>query len=112
MLLDVPDVLLAASLVVATKQLFPLDTVERFPLDHDDPLCLKLNWEVWEADFAERPDDKPAISEFDHMDPKKIWSMEKKDINELLDWFQETQLEKRTTGNLNHPLLRRRRTTS
>ncbi|KAK4193922.1 putative ribosomal protein [Podospora australis] len=98
MLLDIPDVLLAASLVVATKQLFPLDTVERFPRDYDDPLCLRMDWEVWQAEFAKKPDEKPPIHEFGYMDPKKVWSMEKKDIVDMLDWFQETQLEKRSTA--------------
>ncbi|KAK4465281.1 putative ribosomal protein [Cladorrhinum samala] len=97
-LLDIPDVLLVASLVVATKQAYPFDDVRRYPRDYDDPLCLRMNWEVWEGEFQRRPDQRPAIPDYEHTDPKAIWSMEKRDIVELLTWFQETQLEKRTTG--------------
>ncbi|KAK4166005.1 putative ribosomal protein [Cladorrhinum sp. PSN259] len=97
-LLDIPDVLLVASLIVATKQTYPFDGIRRYPRDYNDPLCVKMNWEVWEAEFQKQPDTRPTIPDYEHTNPKAIWSMEKKDIVELLTWFQETQLEKRTTG--------------
>src|SRR4051812_31585084 len=82
-LLDIPDVLLVASLVVATKQSYPFDDIRRYPRDYDDPLCLMMNWAVWETEFQKQPDQRPAIPDYEHTDPKAIWSMEKKDIVEL-----------------------------
>lgn len=98
MLLDIPDVLVLASLVVATKHLYPLDGVERFPRDSNDPLCRRMDWAVWEAEFPNKPIKKPAVLEYEHMDPQEIWSMNKEEMNELLNWFQEAQIEKTRTG--------------
>ncbi|KAL2200398.1 putative ribosomal protein [Corynascus similis CBS 632.67] len=97
LLLDLPEVLLVASLVVATKHQYPLDSVERFPRDVNDPLCLQMDWEVWESEFRKRPVKRPGILQYEHMDPQNIWSMGKEDVNELLNWFQETQIEKHRT---------------
>ncbi|AEO67016.1 uncharacterized protein THITE_2115709 [Thermothielavioides terrestris NRRL 8126] len=99
-LLDIPEVLLVASLVVATKHLYPLDGVERFPRDHDDPLCLQMDWAVWESEFSTRPEKKPGILQYEHMDPREIWSMSKGELDELLNWFQETQIDKHPTDEL------------
>ncbi|KAK4156227.1 hypothetical protein C8A00DRAFT_30925 [Chaetomidium leptoderma] len=97
MLLDIPEVLLVASLVVATKHQYPLDGVERFPCDANDPLCLQMDWAVWESEFTKQPEKKPGILQYEHMDPQEIWSMDKGEMNELLNWFQETQIEKNPT---------------
>ncbi|KAK4204110.1 putative ribosomal protein [Triangularia verruculosa] len=96
-LLDIPDVLLTAAVVVATKYLYPLDAVDRYPRDHNDPLSMKMNWKVWEEEFANHEDKKPAMLEFERINPQKIWSMKKEEITELLNWFQETQIEKNPT---------------
>ncbi|KAL1835907.1 hypothetical protein VTJ49DRAFT_5898 [Mycothermus thermophilus] len=93
-LLDMPEVLLVASLVVATKYNLPLDGIERLPRDEADPLCLQMDWGVWESEFATRPVKKPGILQYGHMDPHEIWSMDKREIIELLNWFQETQIDK------------------
>ncbi|KAK0671067.1 hypothetical protein QBC41DRAFT_271043 [Cercophora samala] len=95
--LDMPDVLLTAALVVATKFLYPLNSVDRCPRDHSDALSMKMNWRVWEQEFANHEDKKPPMLEFEGINPQKIWTMEKKDITELLNWFQDTQIEKNPT---------------
>ncbi|KAK4181877.1 hypothetical protein QBC36DRAFT_226318 [Triangularia setosa] len=96
-LLDIPDVLLTAALVVATKYLYPLDSVDRYPRHHNDPPSMKMNWRVWQEEFANHEDKKPAMLEFEGINPQKIWPMDKKDITELLNWFQQTQIEKNLT---------------
>jgi RNA polymerase I-specific transcription initiation factor RRN7 len=101
MLLDIPEVLLVASLVVATKHNYPLDGIERFPSSSDDPLCHQMDWTAWESEFKKQPEKKPGILQYEHMDPQEIWSMAKGEMNELLNWFQETQIEKHPTGKSN-----------
>ncbi|KAL2132789.1 hypothetical protein VTI74DRAFT_3383 [Chaetomium olivicolor] len=98
MLLDLPEVLLVAALVVATKYLYPLDGIERYPLDADDPLCLQMDWAVWESEFTKQPETEARSLKYEHTDPQEIWSMNKGGIDELLNWFQETQIEKYPTG--------------
>ncbi|KAK4100825.1 hypothetical protein N658DRAFT_450300 [Parathielavia hyrcaniae] len=94
LLLDTPEVLLVASVIVATKHNYPLDGIERLPRDASDPLCLQMDWAVWEFEFKKQPEKKPGILQYEHMGQQEIWSMDKEDMNELLNWFQETQLEK------------------
>ncbi|KAK0629776.1 hypothetical protein B0T17DRAFT_526460 [Bombardia bombarda] len=97
-LLDVPDVLLVVAIVVATKSMFPFDGIERQPLSIDDPLTLKMNWDIWEAEFADTIDDKlPNHLIFENMDPQRIWTMSDEEKNEYLDWYQETQLDDEET---------------
>ena len=94
-LLDLPEVLLVASLIVATKHQYPLDGIERIPRESSDPLCLQMDWAVWESEFAKKPEKKPGILQYEHMDPQEIWSTDKDDMDELLNWFQETQVIER-----------------
>lgn len=97
-LLDIPEVLLIAALVVATKYNYPLDGLERLPRDEADPLCLQMDWAAWESEFRARPTKKPGILQYEHMDPQEVWSMDKREMIELLNWFQETQIDKHPTG--------------
>ncbi|KAK0643489.1 putative ribosomal protein [Cercophora newfieldiana] len=92
--LDIPDVLLAVSLVVVTKYLYPLDGVERFPIDENDPLVLKMDWSMWVAEFPKSEAKARTRIDFEKLDPGEIWSMSKDEVVEYLDWFQETQIEK------------------
>ncbi len=96
-LVDMPDVLLVAFVVVATKYMYPMDDVERLPRDSDDPLTLKMDWAVWEFEFQATPKKHNRV-DFEHLDPKEIWSMSKDEINQYLNWFQETQLDNEQQG--------------
>jgi RNA polymerase I-specific transcription initiation factor RRN7 len=103
-LLDMPEVLLVAALVVATKHGYPLDGVERFPRDVNDPLCLKMDWAAWESEFPKNSKEKkPGILQYEQMDPQEIWSMGQEEIDEMLNWFQETQVERHPTGPCFNP---------
>lgn len=97
-LIDIPEVLLVASIVVATKYCYPSDAISRFPRNADDPLCNKMDWSVWESEFAVDGEKRHGLVQYEQMDPQEIWSMDKNDINELVNWFQETQIEKNTAG--------------
>lgn len=92
-LLDIPDVLLVASLVLATKYMYPMDGVKRYPRDANDPLTLKMDWDAWEAEFADPPDKPLRRLDFAVMDAEKIWTLSKEHMVEYLDWYQETQLK-------------------
>jgi len=93
-LLDIPDVLLAASVVVVTKYLYPLDGVERFPVDSKDPLTLKMDWAAWITEFPKSATKARTRIDFESLNPEEVWSMTKEELHEYMDWFQETQIEK------------------
>ncbi|KAK3485861.1 uncharacterized protein B0T23DRAFT_389038 [Neurospora hispaniola] len=92
-LLDIPDVLLVASLVLATKYMYPMDGVKRYPRDSNDPLTLKMDWDAWEAEFADPPEKPLRRLDFAAMDAEKVWTLSKEQMVEYLDWYQETQLK-------------------
>ncbi|KAK3688137.1 hypothetical protein B0T22DRAFT_146131 [Podospora appendiculata] len=97
MLLDIPDILLVASTVLATKYLYPMDGVERFPRNARDPLTLKMDWAAWEAEFADKQHEKKPMNrlDFENMDPDKVYDMSEEEMNEYLNWFQEARVERR-----------------
>ncbi|KAK1755777.1 putative ribosomal protein [Echria macrotheca] len=98
-LLDLPDVLLAASIVFATKLVAPLDDVKRLPQDDRDPLVIKWNWPVWETQFAETEKRPRTKLDFERIPSGDVWKMSKEDIEEYLSWLQETRINKERFAN-------------
>ncbi|KAK3390476.1 hypothetical protein B0H63DRAFT_465722 [Podospora didyma] len=91
-LFEIPEVQLVAAVVASTKLMYPLDSVERFPRDAEDPLSLKMDWTVWEAEFEEPPK-KLGRVEFEHLEPDDIWTLSKEELNEFMNWFQQTRVD-------------------
>ena len=90
-LLDLPDVLLAASIVLATTFHFPPDNVQRYPRRGKDSLVMRMDWEAWQAEFP-RPAERNDGVDFEQLKPNDVTSMSAEGIAEFLDWFQETQV--------------------
>ncbi|KAK0619877.1 hypothetical protein B0T14DRAFT_520089 [Immersiella caudata] len=91
--IDIPDVLLTVSVIVAAKYLYPLDGVERFPLDEKDPLTLRMDWTAWEAEFQKLETKVRTRIDYEKLDPEEIWSMSKEEVHAYMDWLQESQIE-------------------
>ncbi|KAK3318352.1 hypothetical protein B0H66DRAFT_234157 [Apodospora peruviana] len=93
-LLDIPDTLLAASVVLVTKYMYPFDNTGGFPPEAEDGLTLKMDWAAWEAEFTE-PTSKAALSrlKFGSLGPEKIWSISKTEVHEYLNRYQETRIQ-------------------
>ena len=70
--------------------MYPLDRIERFPRDADDPLTLKMDWAAWEGEFARRENISLGRLDFEKLDPQKIWALSKEEVDEYLTWYQET----------------------
>ena len=102
MRLDLPDVLLAASVVLATTYAYPPDNIERYPRSQRDPLTLKMDWAAWQAEFPMTTERQRERIDFQNMDPESVWSMSQEEITEYLDWFQETQLNPQGRGGKFH----------
>lgn len=99
-LLDIPDGLLVAAMVVAVKYLYPFDKTDRLPMDPNDPLTLRMDWATWGEVFARRGHARPARMDFEKMDPQKIWTMSKDDIEEYLTWYEKTRVDKNRPSKL------------
>ena len=103
-LLDLPDVLMAASVVLTTTYLYPPDNIDRYPRSNKDPLVYKMDWEAWLAEFPQTAERQRTRLDFQHLDPEDIWSMSGGEITDYLDWFQETQLNSKGQGGKSmHP---------
>jgi len=91
-LLDLPDALMSATIVLVTKCMYPLDGVERFPQDSRDPLTLKINWDAWAAEFPANTVKSLSAIDFEKMTADKIWTLSKDEMVEYLNWYQETRI--------------------
>jgi RNA polymerase I-specific transcription initiation factor RRN7 len=97
-LLDNPDVLLVASLVLAAKYLYPLDSVRRIPSPDEELLVSPLDWTKWQEVFTEEKqhtvENKPLDRlNFERMGPEQVWSMTEHEMDEYLAFYQETRVE-------------------
>lgn len=94
--LNNPDTLLVASIVVATKLLYPFDGVTRFPSDPKDPSNLHLNWDKWAEIFQEQQNSRTnSRRDFEKMSSADVHSMTEEDMDYYLDWYQETKITPR-----------------
>lgn len=99
-LLDLPDGLLVAAMVVVVKYMYPVDKIERMPQDPDDPLTLRMDWAAWGETFVQRGQtglgrlDFEKLDRFENLDPQKIWTMSQDDIDEYLTWYEKARVDK------------------
>mgnify|MGYP007135343263 CR=1 FL=1 len=75
-----------------------MDGIERYPRDANDALCRQMDWRVWEEEFSKQSSKKTPMLEYERLDPQEIWTMDKEQIDELLNWFQETQIDSHKPG--------------
>ncbi|KAM7196407.1 hypothetical protein V8F20_007066 [Naviculisporaceae sp. PSN 640] len=99
-LLDLPEGLLVAAMVVAVKHLYPLEKTEHLPQDLEDTPSLRMDWAAWEEAFAQPARPSLGRLDFEKLDPQKIWNMSKDDIDEYLTWYEKTRIDK-TRSELN-----------
>lgn len=94
--LNNPDTLLIASIVVATKLLYPFDGLPRFPNDPHDPSNLRVNWDKWAEIFKDQPSShRNDRMGFEKMKSTDVYDMTEEDMDRYLDWYQETKIEPR-----------------
>ncbi|KAH8889783.1 hypothetical protein GQ53DRAFT_689723 [Thozetella sp. PMI_491] len=89
-MLDNPDALLVACVVLATKYLCPLDSVKRYPRGRDEPLAVKMNWQVWLESFAEIHRDGRLDFEKIKSGELKVSTLTADEQEAYLDWEQNT----------------------
>jgi RNA polymerase I-specific transcription initiation factor RRN7 len=94
--LNNPDTLLIASIVVATKLLYPFDGIPRFSNEPNEPSNLHLNWDRWAEIFqAQQGNRKNSRQTFEKMSSADVHNMTEGDMDHYLDWYQESQITPR-----------------
>ncbi len=93
--LDNPDSLLAGCVVLVTKYLFPMDGIDRYPLDAVDPLAVKMDWNVW-LEAMKTTSDRHDDQQLGKISARRAWSMTPEQQDENLDWYQDTYIQDST----------------
>ena len=108
-----PEAQLAACLVVCTKLLFPFDGIKRYPKTVSESAAMEINWDHWYQQLhsarLEQMANPLAFSTEDMMDlqEKDIFSMSNDDMDQYMDWYQETLLDPNAPMKGKHPEFRK-----
>lgn len=95
--LNNPDTLLIASIIVATKLLYPFDGLPRYANDLEDPSNVRLNWDEWARIFKEQGarHNNSGRMGFEKLKSAEVYDMSEEDMDRYLDWYQETKISPR-----------------
>lgn len=114
--LDHPDALLIACIVVSTKLIYPFDGEDRVPVNYRDPSSLKMDWAKWREIMRDPDSESLERRDMHKVQPEDVWPMTDRKITDYLDWFEQTQIQASKDGALKitdfFPLQERRRRTS
>jgi RNA polymerase I-specific transcription initiation factor RRN7 len=99
---------LMGALVIATKLLFPLDTVKRYPKNPTELSALSMDWSNWSKARAEYNDNIKSKTPLGYQDAmqvqeKDILDMADEKLDDYMDWYgsvfaEETVREKGRVG--------------
>lgn len=92
-LLDHPDILLAASVVFATKLLYPFDGKYRRPLNYRDPSSLRIDWSKWRELMRDPEDEKLERRDINKLEAEDVWTLSDEKIDDYLNWYEETRIK-------------------
>lgn len=92
-ILDHPDVLLVACIVVSTKLIFPLDGEDRVPVSYRDPSSHRMDWDKWRELMRDPDSEGLERRDMHKIQSEDAWSMTDRKIDDYLDWFEHTQLQ-------------------
>lgn len=90
--LDDPDILLISCIILTTKILYPFDDIQRYPISHNDPTCLKMDWVRWQEAMKKSPVDRLERRDMDRLGPVDAWAMDEDKLDDYMNWFQKTSL--------------------
>lgn len=114
-LLDHPDVLVIACVVLSTKLLYPFDGIERRPVSYRDPSSIHMDWGKWRELMRDVASEGLERREINDLQAEDMWTMSDRKIDDYLDWYEETHIkEGRETQELKElfPLTQRQRRTA
>lgn len=92
-ILNHPDVLLLACIVVSTKLIYPLDGQDRVPVSYRDPSSLRLDWDKWRELMRDPDSEGLERRDMQKVKPEDAWAMTDRKIDDYLDWFEQTQIQ-------------------
>ena len=99
-----PEVELLSLLILTVKLFHPFDKLERHVASASDIGVLTIDWDKWiqtQKTFAEKRDKDPWVRRSKNIDVQEtdIHSMSGSQLDEYLDWFEETWNEEDESDN-------------
>lgn len=94
-ILDHPDVLLVACVVVSTKLIYPLDDEDRVPVSYRDPSSIRMDWDKWRQLMTDPDSEGLERRDMHKVQAEDVWLMTDRKIDDYLDWFEQTQIQPR-----------------
>ncbi|PSS02114.1 hypothetical protein BD289DRAFT_422602 [Coniella lustricola] len=95
-LLDHPDILLVASVVFATKLLYPFDEKSRRPFNYRDPSSLQVNWSKWRELMRDLDGNTLERRDINKLEVEDVWTLSDEKIDDYLNWYEETRIKPKT----------------
>nr|POE94588.1 rna polymerase i-specific transcription initiation factor rrn7 [Quercus suber] len=85
-----PEVRLMVLLMMATKLLFPLDNMQRYPSSASDLSALRMDWTIWVSAFnmSESGELQRNFAANLNTSPSQIQTLSEKRLDDYLDWYE------------------------
>lgn len=80
-------------IVIATKLSHPFDDIVRHPESETDPTIVKINWDKWQEIMIDKSHEGLKRSEEIHVKDTDVASMDDKEMDDYLDWYQRTWID-------------------
>ncbi|KAK5156184.1 hypothetical protein LTS14_005071 [Recurvomyces mirabilis] len=91
-MLRYPEIRLMSLLVVATKLLFPVDDIDRYPSSSVDVSALRMDWTAWTnaQSNTSRDEQQPDLASEDAMNyaQKDVLDAAEHQLDQYMDWFE------------------------
>lgn len=87
-----------ALIVIATKLLFPFDSVKRYPTTSNEPAAQIMDWNIWaqahrQFDSHDRPDGEIGKGNAIHVTDKDVLNMTPGQMDQYMDWYANSWLD-------------------
>ncbi|OOF97187.1 hypothetical protein ASPCADRAFT_165775 [Aspergillus carbonarius ITEM 5010] len=102
--LHLPELQLVALVVISTKLLFPFDELERYPSSLKEPTVQVIDWSVWahiQKHFDSRETSAGQLGKGREVlvNEKDVFSMTPSQLDEYMDWYENSWLDASKTSN-------------
>ncbi|PYI04964.1 RNA polymerase I-specific transcription initiation factor Rrn7 [Aspergillus sclerotiicarbonarius CBS 121057] len=102
--LQLPELQLVALVVISTKLLFPFDDLERYPSSSKEPTVQVIDWSLWaqiQRHFDSRETSAGQLGKGREVlvNEKDVFSMTPSQLDEYMDWYENSWLDASKTSN-------------
>lgn len=96
---------MAACLIYCVKLFYPFDGPQPFPKTTSEPVAIAIDWKHWYSAFSHSARDQQNsakeynFEELINLQEKDVFSMSGDQLDQYLDWYQDTILDEQRFGS-------------